>query len=77
MYRTFGEESVDVNWLFLTKSVDPEDGLDVVRGVPGGVEDDDAVGGDQIDSKASGFRGNQKEASLRVARLDDTNVRNG
>ena len=34
----------------LAKAVDPEDGLDVVAGVPVGVEDDDSVGCDQVDS---------------------------
>ena len=68
-HGSLGEESVDVDGLFLTKSVDPEDGLDVVSRVPGGVEDDDAIGGHQIDSKTSGFRRDEEESGLGVARL--------
>ena len=46
------DEAVDVRDLFLSVSVDPTDGLTVVTRVPRRVENDDAIGTDQVDAQA-------------------------
>ena len=57
----FGVElPVDEDGFRLADSVDAEDGLNVVCGIPGSVEDDDAGGGDEVDSEAAGLRGNDE-----------------
>ena len=55
-----GQESVDEDGLNLTKAVDPEDTLDVIRGIPGGVEDDDTVGCHQVDAEGASSSWNEK-----------------
>lgn len=50
-YAHLGQEPVHIDGLKLPKAVDPEDTLNVVGGVPGGVEDDDPVGSHQVDAK--------------------------
>lgn len=46
-----GKEPVDVDSLKLPKAVNPEDTLDVVGWIPGGVEDDDPICCHQVDAK--------------------------
>lgn len=58
-----GEEPVHEDRLQLAKAVDPEDTLDVVGRVPGGVEDDDPVGGHQVDAQRAGAGGNEEQTS--------------
>ena len=53
----------------MTEPVDPEDGLDVVAGVPAGVEDDDSVGGDEVDAEAAGPGGDQEETHPQAGAL--------
>lgn len=50
------KEPVDIDGLNLPKAVHSEDTLDVVGGVPGGIEDDDPVGCHQVDAKGAGSR---------------------
>lgn len=45
------QKPVDVHGPVLAKAVDAEDALDVVRWVPGGIEDDDPVGRHQVDAQ--------------------------
>lgn len=47
-------QAVDVAELLLTVAVHPAHSLGVVTGVPGGVEDDHAVGADQVHPQAAG-----------------------
>lgn len=55
-----GQEPVHIDRLKLAKTVNPEDTLDVIGGVPGGVEDDDSVGCHQVDAKGAGSRWNEE-----------------
>lgn len=59
------QKPVDVDSLKLAKAVDPEDTLNVVGGVPGGVEDDDPVGSHQVDAeRASSSRNEEQTTSV-------------
>lgn len=58
-----GQEPVHIDSLKLAKAVDPEDTLDVVGGVPGGVEDDDPVGCHQVDAKRASSCGNEEQTT--------------
>ena len=51
LHCTEADESVDVTGLALTESVDSIDGLDIVSRVPGSVEDDAAIGADEVDAQ--------------------------
>ena len=50
-----GQEPVHVDWLHLSEPVHTEDGLDVVRRVPRGVEDNYTVGRHQVDAQRTSF----------------------
>ena len=52
---------VIVRFFVFRLPVDATDGLSVVARVPRGVEDDDAVGADQVDAEAAGARRYQKQ----------------
>lgn len=58
-----GEEPVDVHRFDLTEAINSEDTLDVVRGVPGGVKDDDPVGSHQIDAEWTSSRRYEKQTA--------------
>ena len=55
------QEPIDVHWLCLPETEHPEDALDIVGGIPGGVEDDDTVGGHQVDPQPSSLGGDEEE----------------
>ena len=55
------QEPIDVHWLCLPETEHPEDALDIVGGIPGGVEDDDAVGSHQVDPESAGLGGDEEE----------------
>ena len=50
-----GDESIDCNFLLLSNSVCSGGSLDIVLGVPIGVEDDDFGGGYEVDTHSSCF----------------------
>lgn len=56
-----GEEPVHKDRLGLAKAVDPEDTLNVIGRVPGGVKDDDPVGRHQVDAQRAGAGGNEEQ----------------
>ena len=58
-----GQEAVDEDRLGLAEAVHSEDTLDVVGGVPGRVEDDDPVGGDQVDAQGAGPCGDEEQTT--------------
>lgn len=47
----------------LSKPVDPEDTLNIIGGVPGGVEDDHPVSSNQVDPQRAGPCRNEKQAT--------------
>lgn len=55
------KEPVDVDRFDLAKAIHPEDTLDVVRGIPGGIKNDDPVGGHQVDAERTGSGGYKKQ----------------
>lgn len=57
------QESVDIDCLILAKAVYPEDTLDVIGGVPGGVKDNDPVGCHQVDAKGPSSGGDEEQAT--------------
>lgn len=58
-----GNETVDITRLLLTEPVHSEDGLSVVRGIPGGVKDNYPVGTHQVDAQTSSPGGDQEETT--------------
>lgn len=68
-----GEEPVHKDGLVLSEPVDPEDTLNIVGGVPRGVEDDDPVGGHQVDPQRAGpCRNEEQTTSGKSASRADT-----
>ena len=61
LHRALGKEPVDVHRLCLPEPEHPEDALDIVRGVPRGVKDDDPVGRHQVDPQTAGLGGDQEQ----------------
>ena len=55
---------IDINWFFLAKSVDSKDWLNIMRWIPGSIENDDSIGSHQVDTESSGFGGNEKESHV-------------
>ena len=51
-----GEEPIHKNSFVLSETVDPEDALDIIGGVPRGVKDDDPVGSNQVDPQRASPR---------------------
>jgi hypothetical protein len=66
LHRSQRQEAVNVARLRLPEPIDTEDALNVVRGIPGDVEDDHAIGSDQVDSETAGTRRDEEETSARV-----------
>ena len=60
------EKAIDEDGLLLAEAKYAKQGLCVVRRIPGGVEDDAAVGADEIDADAAGLGRDQEEASARI-----------
>ena len=54
-HRAKADEAIDKDVFCLAKTVDSEQRLNIVRRIPARVEDDDAVGADQIGTNATGF----------------------
>lgn len=67
LHGAVGDEAVDVAGLDLAEAINAVDALHVLRRVPGHVEDDDAVGGHQVDAEAPRTRGDQEEARASFA----------
>ncbi|KAH9409235.1 hypothetical protein TYRP_010235 [Tyrophagus putrescentiae] len=59
-------EAIDVDRLHLAEAEDPVDGLHVIGGVPGGVEDDAPIGAHQVDAQAAGPGGDEQQAGAVV-----------
>ena len=57
------QEAVHEHLFQLTEAVHPVNALYVVRGIPGGVEDDDPVSSNQVDAKWAGSRGDEKQSA--------------
>ena len=66
LHGAVGNEAVNVALALLTIAVNAADGLLVVRGVPGRVEDDDAVGSSQRDAKGAGACGKHEDVAVVV-----------
>lgn len=56
------QKPVDIDRLLLTKAVDPEYRLDVMRRVPGGVKDNDSVGTVQVDAQTPSSCGYKEQS---------------
>lgn len=72
-----GQESVDKDGFNLTKAVDPKDTLDVIGGIPGGVEDDDPVSCHKVDAKGASASWNEEQTtstSIRVGEREKERV---
>lgn len=54
LHRSHREEAIDVARFCLTKAIHAENTLNIVRWIPGDIEDDDTICCDQIDAKTSG-----------------------
>lgn len=61
METDLSEESVDKDWFRLSKSVDTENGLDVMCWIPRCIKDDDTVGCSEVDAEATSLRRNQEQ----------------
>ena len=57
------KEAIDVDRFELAKPVDPENGLDVVRWVPGGIKHNHSIGSNQVDTQSSRLGGDQEQTS--------------
>lgn len=57
------QEAVHEHLFDLAEAVHPVYALHVVRRVPRGVEDDDPVGGDQVDAQGAGFGRDEEQSA--------------
>jgi hypothetical protein len=62
LHGALGQKPVDVDWLGLAKPENSEDALNIMRRIPTGIEDNNPVGTNEVDSKSSSFCGYQEES---------------